>query len=397
MNLFIIPSWYPSPTNPIAGIFFKEQAEAIADLSPDIRVIVSCWERYMCALSPRTPLQSIKTIKEYFTESRVLQQERENLCEISTPTLYWSNRLPGGGIRRHINANRKNCLAAIKQCGQIDLIHAHVSYPAGYIAAILNKEFNIPYVLTEHMSPFPFPQYLRNGRPISEINEAFGQAAKIIAVSPALAERIHSFGYPTPIVIPNLIDEKRFYPCYPTEEEFTFFTMGGFTEQKGIDILLKAIAAIKVSSKIQFWIAGDGPERDHLHNLAKQMNISKIIKWLGPVSRADAPALFRRCHAFILPSRHETFGVVYAEAIASGKPVIATRCGGPEFIVNQENGILVDVEDVSSLADAIKYMITNSKSFNTVRIREDFETRFSRKAVISQLHALYEQILLAHK
>lgn len=392
MNLFIIPSWYPTHSNPIAGIFFKEQAEAIAELCPDTQVIVSL-RNNIGALSPYFPLQSIDVLKRYLSADSGFVQRHERFCEIYRPTIYWSKQLIREGMNKHHHAHRKNLKAAISKYGRINIIHAHVSYPAGYIAAILSREFNIPYVLTEHMGPFPFIAYLRNGRPMPEIDEAFGQAKRTIAVSPALADRVHSFGYPKPVVIPNMVHEEHFYPDGPTEEIFTFFTLGGLSEQKGTDTLLKAIALLKDSfTKIQFWIAGDGPERDKFHNLANSLNISKFIRWIGPVRRTDVPDLFRRCHVFVLSSCHETFGIVYAEAIASGKPIIATRCGGPEFIVNKENGILVDVGDIPSLATAIGYMIHNWDHYSPERIRKDFESRFSRQAVVGQLHALYEKV-----
>lgn len=73
--------------------------------------------------------------------------------------------------------------------------------------------------------------------------------------------------------------------------------------------------------------------------------------------------------------------------------MIATRCGGPESIVNEENGILVDVGDVRSLADAMKTMHAHWHRYDPVKIRLDFENRFSRPAVVSRLRSLYETIL----
>lgn len=90
--------------------------------------------------------------------------------------------------------------------------------------------------------------------------------------------------------------------------------------------------------------------------------------------------------------RHETFGVVYAEAIASGKPLIATRCGGPESIVNAINGQLVDVGDVPALARVMQDMAANWHRYSPQAIRHDFEARFSRPAVVHQLRALYRQV-----
>ena len=117
------------------------------------------------------------------------------------------------------------------------------------------------------------------------------------------------------------------------------------------------------------------------------------MRWLGPISRVQAPKLFTDCHIYVMPSRHETFGVVYAEAIASGKPIIATRCGGPEFIVNATNGVLVDVGDVPALSQAMQTMAAHWADYSPQAIRKDFEQRFSRAAVVRQLRALYQEVL----
>ncbi len=173
MNLFIIPSWYPTDSDPIAGIFFKEQAEAIAELCSDTQVIVSL-RNNIGALSHRFPLKSIDVLKRYLSADSGFVQRQERFCEIYRPTIYWSKGLLREGMNKRHHAHRKNLKAVIGKYGRIDIIHAHVSYPAGYIAAILSREFNIPYVLTEHMGPFPFTAYLlHNGRPIPEIDEAF--------------------------------------------------------------------------------------------------------------------------------------------------------------------------------------------------------------------------------
>src|SRR5450830_231331 len=210
MNLFIIPSWYPSQTQPIGGIFTQEQAEAIAELCPDIKVMVSTWGHYDGELPIRSPWKAIKVLQWRWRQRQNQVRQRNGVCEVFNPVLSWSHRLPFGGVKRLLDVNRRNLRLAIERFGKIDIIHAHVSYPAGYVASILAQEFGIPYVLTEHMSPFPFPALMHEGKPLPEIAQAFAKAAESIAVSPSLAKRIATFGYRAPIVIPNVVDERRF-------------------------------------------------------------------------------------------------------------------------------------------------------------------------------------------
>lgn len=394
MNLFILPSWYPNPASPISGIFIQEQAEAIALLAPDIQTLISVWGHESTSIPVRKPKIALARLASYFCQTHNSLKERNGLYEISNPTLQWSERLPLGGVRQLIAVNRRNFLLAQQKFGRIDLMHAHVSYPGGYIAALLAKEFAVPYVLTEHMGPFPFPSLMQNGKPLPEIDYAFAQAAASIAVSPSLARRIASFGYETPCVIPNMVDERIFTVGAPTGKKTVFFTLCGISEQKGIAHLLEAIALWNPpADQFEFRIGGEGPQRSAYQAQAHAMGLSDRVRWLGPVSRAEAPALFQDCHIYVMPSRHETFGVVYAEAIACGKPVIATRCGGPEFIVNDHNGLLVDIGDVPALAAAMQTMASNWKQYNPQTIRSDFEKRFSRSAVVDQLRTLYDKVL----
>lgn len=394
MNLFIIPSWYPSRAQPVRGIFTQDQAEAIAEQCPDIKVIVSTWGHCDGEFSISHPWQAIRIVQWRFRQQKNQLTQRNGVCEIFNPALTWSKRLPFGGVKRLIDVNRRNMQFAIKKFGEIDLIHAHVSYPAGYVASILAAEFGVPYVLTEHMGPFPFPWLMQNDKPIPEIEQAFANAAKSIAVSSTLANRIASFGYPAPSVIPNVVDERRFSPGNPLVDKFVFFTLCGFSDQKGIDHLLEAIALWNPpADRFEFRIGGDGPMRAAYRAMAERLGVSDRVQWLGAVSREDAPRLFRECHIYVMPSRHETFGVVYTEAIASGKPIIATRCGGPEFIVNDNNGRLIEIGDIKSLAATMQQMAASWKQFNPMTIRQDFERRFSRPAVVAQLRTLYDSAM----
>jgi glycosyltransferase involved in cell wall biosynthesis len=171
--------------------------------------------------------------------------------------------------------------------------------------------------------------------------------------------------------------------------------MGLISPQKGIDTLLRAIAFWDPpAERYEFVIAGDGPELRGYQRLAMALKVSDRITWLGAVSHHQAPELFRRCHAFVLPSRHESFGVVLIEAMASGKPVIATRCGGPESIVNAENGLLVLPGSELALAGALREMASTWENYDADDIRADFEQRFSRKPVVSRLTDIYRSVFV---
>jgi len=357
-------------------------------------VIVAKWDNDYIEVSLRKPYKIPKTVFKFLTSKTEDKQINDNFYEFFTPTLTWSKRLPFGGVKRIYTSIKKTVERVLDKFGKIDIIHAQVSYPAGFIAYKISKEFNIPYVLTEHMSPFPFKSLLKANKPIDEIITAFQNANRTIAVSRALCNHIKSFGLTCTDVVPNLVDESKFYLSYKKNYLFTLLTVCSITEGKGIDILFYAISKLDKSfiSKTQFIIGGDGPKLDEYKNLAKKLGLSNVY-FIGRVNRNEAPRIFSSSHVYVMPSRHETFGVVYAEAIASGLPVIATRCGGPEDIVNESNGILIDVDDIDGLGNAISYMFENYYKYDPNKIREDFEKRFSKKAVVSQLMKIYNEVL----
>jgi glycosyltransferase involved in cell wall biosynthesis len=174
--------------------------------------------------------------------------------------------------------------------------------------------------------------------------------------------------------------------------KFTFFTLCGISEQKGLDKLLYAIQALEnhLKNKVNFVIGGGGGELENYKKLALSLSLNNV-KWLGPVRREEAPALFQSSHAFIMLSRHETFGIVYAEALATGIPVIATECGGPEDIINDINGVLIKMDSPEQAAKAIKEVFTHYSHYDSKVIRADFENRFSKIKFIDKMKKIYQE------
>lgn len=397
-NVFIIPSWFPSSFQPLHGSFTKEQAEALADCSSSrYRYIVSDWGFNDTEVTFRSPADAFKKIIHFFGRKKNHYYQRNNVHYIENPYLNLSEKLPWiGSFERLVGVHLKSIRKAESLFGKIDLLHAHVSYPAGYLSAKLSARLKIPYIITEHMSPFPFVRLRRNGNVIPEIDEALRNANAVIAVSDAHADQIKSYGFSRPNVIPNLVNEALFQPPIQPlpEKPFTFFSLGFLEKRKGIHDLITAISIWNPSpDEVRFEIGGDGEELASLQAQAESRKISHLITWHGDITREDASERMKECHAFVLPSYEESFGVVYAEALACGKPVIATRCGGPESIVNEMNGLLVPVGEPVELCSALQNMVKMRGEYDSEWIRKDFERRFSRKSVTDQIAALYDKVL----
>jgi glycosyltransferase involved in cell wall biosynthesis len=401
MNLFIIPSWYPHRCFPWEGSFLVEQAAAIASTRPDWKVGLSLWGQGEGFVSAAHLLKSPRCLLDALALRPGERELAANLVEFMTPALWWPERTFGGNRATLLDANRRNLERATRRFGPLDVLHAHVSYPAGWLAMKLGAETGIPYVLTEHMGPFPLPVYARrDGRLKRILREPLERAAARIAVGPMLARTIAGFGLPEPELIPNLVDERLYRSeAAPDPGNFTFFTLCAMDPLKGVSDLLKGAAHFigdlpeRDRPRVRFRIAGDGPLLAHHRREARELRLDSCITWLGQLPRERAREEFARCDCFVLTSRHESFGIVFVEAGASGKPVIATRCGGPETIVTPESGVLLGVGDLEGIAGALRFMFENGRNYDAERIRRQTLERYGREAVVSRLEAVYRRVL----
>jgi glycosyltransferase involved in cell wall biosynthesis len=244
------------------------------------------------------------------------------------------------------------------------------------------------------MSPFPHKYFkYRTGRLMPELSKAYENSAQNIAISSALANEMQTKGVDKIRVIPNLVDETYFKPLEDssTKTKFTFFTLGRLVPQKGMDILLEAFASSNVDAELR--IGGDGPQAGLYRKLASDLKLDHKVVWLGELNKNQALKAYQGCDAFVLASRHESMGVVFAEAMACGKPVIATICGGPEEFIDETTGYLAPSENTVSLAEAIKKMVVNCGQFDPISIRQQFLDRFSSAVVTREIRSVYDAVL----
>jgi len=398
MNVFVVPSWYPSTANPITGIFFREQAMAMAGEYPELKIGISIWgqndERLL--LWSKRPQSSIAKLSR--KPKSATTKLKNNLVEYFTPAYTWSSKILDGNLEQIIQANALNLKKFESDFQKPDIIHAHAAFPAGHIAKKLSLIYKIPYIITEHMSPFPHKQFLnKKGRMQPRLREAYSNSFCNICVSESLQRKMISFGIERTIVVPNLVDEDFFIPCVSTKknEPFTFFSLGRMVPQKGIDLLLTAFS--QIDGKVTLRIGGSGALLNEYKKLSAYLGIESSVQWLGELDKAAVLYEFQNCDAFVLPSRHESMGLVFAEAMACGKPVIATICGGPEEFVTDDCGFLVNVENNKQLVEAMKKMIAQRDKFYDKVIRKHFEARFSKEVVCKQIHEVYLQTIDAYK
>jgi glycosyltransferase involved in cell wall biosynthesis len=397
LRIIVVPSWFPSPQTPLAGIFFAEQTELLAKHAPSIEVHVFAVPKRKFEIPFKRPAAALRVLFDWWRASKHASRAvTPNYVVHSFETLAWSDRVAHGGLLHEARRMASVARAIERERGPFDLVHAHVSHPAGFAAAELARLLGVPLVVSEHMSPFPFDDMRSpDGRPFPDVLSPLESAARVTAVSRAHAASIAQWIHRPIDVLPNFIDESRFAPGSRSPDgPFRFLGVGHLVPQKGFDVLLRALALCHArGDRFHLTIVGRGHEEDSLRAIARELEIEAAVTWLGAPERTAMPEIYRAADAFVLASRHESFGVVVIEALASGLPVVATRCGGPEEIVTAEVGLLAPPEDPAALADAMSR--SARAHWERWAIRRYFETTYAASAVVPRLEQLYREVIAA--
>jgi glycosyltransferase involved in cell wall biosynthesis len=175
---------------------------------------------------------------------------------------------------------------------------------------------------------------------------------------------------------------------------FVFLSLSGLVPNKNVDGMLQAFQRVRQrDSGVLLRIGGEGPERPRLEAMARELGIAEHVSFLGKVERHSVPAVVAAADAYVLASHYETFGIALIEALAMGLPAVATRCGGPETILSERQGILVPTGDVDALAAGMLRLLEHQEDFDRARIRLECRARFSEEAVVDLLSRGYQKIL----
>lgn len=396
MNIFLIPSWYANKNNPMVGIFFKEQALLYSEEHNDDKIVISRWAHGEYIINLKTPLVALRKLMGYAISKETMALLSHNTIELFTPSLEFRPRKYFMSIKHIIKANIINFKKAERICGKIDIIHAHASFPAGFIAYKLSKIFNVPYILTEHMGPFPFPFYLNNGSLLPELKAAFLHANKVIAVSFFLKNEMKKYGVNVDVTVPNFIDDNFFKIDINDNirKKFIFLVIGSITKEKGIDVILKAFSMAFINNNNVFLrIVGVGNNFNEMKEFATALALGDKVEWVGQLDRFGVKDALNECDSLIVGSLYETFGVVVSEALSCGKPVISTRCGGPEEMINSTNGILVQNGSIVEMSKAMIEMYSDCAKFKNFNIRADYILKYGKQVSITKLRSIYLDVL----
>ena len=397
-RILVVARWYPSHDDPGSGSFVSDEVAALH--AAGIDVVVASWEN----ADLRSRDGEVGAVRQQAVAKWAAAVALADA--VSAPRTWGAGapvaRLPalhpGGRLPARVAIEAHAALlvpfaTALAARWPFDLVHAHVGIPDGAAAARVATALGVPLLVTEHSSGAT--EQLEEEDARSAYLQLRGNGRRVVAVSRALAGRLES----------SLGLERGAIPVVPNIVRFDGFPLGAAgdrdpdellwvgtrREHKGIDVLIRAVAIAREQRPgLHLRLvgrapdqAGDRPWRD----LADEVGLGVAVAFEPPTDRAGVAAAMRRAGIFVHPSPFETFGMVAAEALASGLPVAARRSGGvEEVLAGQDLGAeLADGDDAAALASAILRLRSRFAEMDPAAMRAAVMGRFPTAGAIAAL------------
>lgn len=300
---------------------------------------------------------------------------------------------------------------------KLDIIHTHTEFSMLFQAAVVSKRYKIPMVHTlhtmydEYIHYIPFLEYFSANAIKMLFKIICKNSEALIAPSQKAKDFLLRYGAYKPVkVIPNGINLEKFYEAKNEDhEEIKRFRyrfniddddkvlifVGRLGKEKGIDTLLYILnKLVKVDKKIKLLLVGDGPEKENLKDLSKELDIMKNTIFAGYLHWPDeVRTAYNASDLALIASSTESFGLVVLEAMACGLPVVAIK--DPSFlnlIYDNENGFLC--ENAEEMAERTKKLILKPEKYGEMKqkARKTAE-KFSVQQNATRTFNLYKEIL----
>jgi len=206
------------------------------------------------------------------------------------------------------------------------------------------------------------------------------------------------------VVIPSAVDITKFSPNIDCSEikgklgaNQLILCASRLLPWKGIDTAIEIMPSIlREFNNVRLVIAGDGPEKSRLLNMAKKISMEKSVIFLGAVSRSDMPLLFNAADIFLLPSKFESCPNALLEAMSCETPSIATDIKGvDEIIQNGENGYLIELNNTNSLSKKVSLLLSDKNERKRIgrNARKTVQERYSFNKITNQVLNTYNSIV----
>lgn len=328
LHVLVVPAWYPSPEDPVAGIFVRDQARVVA-LNHDVTV-----------LAPPSAAAPVAVVED-------------GVRVIRLPAARTGRRL----TRRMAELRAMSAaVARLQEEGRPpDIVHAHV-YSAGFLAVLIGFRWRLPVIVSEHLSDVLEGKLVGYEARVARFT--YRHADLVCPVSALLDESLaHLEPRSRREVVGNVVDIEAFagLPRPDRDDRRTcVLAVASLDGYKGLHYLLDAVRILLPDHPdVALKIVGEGPDRALLEARGRGLPVT----FLGARSRDEVAAHMREADVLAMPSLVETFGIAAVEALVAGLPVVVTSACGAADLVATHGGLVIPPADVPALCDALRTLL----------------------------------------
>lgn len=309
----------------------------------------------------------------------------------------WSARFALLGLLRALRGATLRRLRAAQASGEAyDIVHAHWWFPAGLAlwraVGSVDGTAQPPLVITMHGSDVRLAQHTKPAHPI--MRAVLAQASACTTVSSWLADSVLRIAPQARVsVAPMPVDTRHFGVGETTEPRRGVLFVGRLNEQKGLALLLDALARPALRSAT-LDVVGDGPDGDALRARAIALGVESRVRWHGALPQPALVPLYQRAVCVAMPSRDEGLGLVAVEAQLCATPVVAFSSGGLTDVVRPDaGGSLVMAGDIDALSVSLARLLDDPREAAVRgRAARDFMlSQFAPAQVAHRYIALYRE------
>ena len=369
-HILFLCSWYPNKIQPTNGNFIQKQAES-ASLSNNVSVI---------NIQP---------------DSRVKKIELDIKQKDSLQTIIVYIPIKKNPLLKFLTYKKAYSIAYKKAeefFDTIEIIHLHHLFPLGYLI----QKTKLPLIISEHYSGFTLDNKLDSNQE-KLTKKLFKKATKIVAVSEFLKQNlsIYSNSIDKIEVIGNVVDTNIFTPILKkTKDKIHFLHISnGDDASKNVNGILKAVKQLtEITKNFSMTFVCDG-DMKLMNEKARELGIyNNFVFFKEEQKTEDIALLLQQSDALVMFSNYETFGIVCAEALACGTPVIATDIPATKELVNENNSILIETENIEMLTGALLSFIEIPLKLDINLEHSKIKNNFSKEVIGEKLNHLYHNL-----
>ena len=377
---------------PIRG--FRDSNKNFSSSENQIKALCNKYKvKYVSPLTRKNRNISLDTLTIRLLGRSLIKSPRKNLMKYRKQfwlKFIWRHRNLFVDIQNYIDVHGlPDIVAALQSCKN-----------PGFLAHIIQDFYDIPYIIWEHTSIYA--RSITNNKSIydkSIYRDTILSCRKLLTVSPQLGKDIetalditikHLQTLPNPVPNEHFIKPNN---CDWLQKlkagRYAFASWTRWRDIKRLDLLLEAFAEVNRNHRETCLLVG-GASPEWAQDYIRNKGLDEAVKLLGDLNRHNINCLAHECDCCVIASDYETFGLPAIEAMAAGKPVVATDCGGPQSIITDPYlGFIVKRGNSAELAKAMTQVFVNRKNYESNKIISECKKKYSEATYLKNLYSVY--------